>query len=146
MKITTLCSNGGTYSLTKLATYEIQNEHVLCQILHFGSTTLPHLMSLLHHACVLELVLEEEQIVCGRHCNNIFRRVPRCMQNLFIEIKTVHTNLILLAFPSCTYLHKIMVIKQTFLKREGCGQTYFNDICSSNLVYRKNLISLLINI
>jgi len=65
-----------------------------------------YLMNLLHHACVLELVLEEEQIVCGCYCNDILRGVPRCMQNLFIKVEAVHSDLILLAFPSCTHLHK----------------------------------------
>lgn len=114
-KITTLYVNGGNHSIRQLATHDVQSEQDSRAILHFGSSMLPYLMSLLRHACVLELVLEEEQIVCGRHRDNIFCGVPRCMQNLFIEVKAVHTDLILLAFPPCTHLHKILA-KQKFLK------------------------------
>jgi hypothetical protein len=56
---------------------------------------------------MLELVLEEEQIVCSCHCNDILCGVPRCMQNLFIEVKAVDTDFILLAFASCTNLQII---------------------------------------
>jgi len=65
-------------------------------------------MSLLHHTWMLELVLEEEQIVCGCHCYDILCGVPRCMQNLFIEVKAVDTDFILLAFASCTNLQIII--------------------------------------
>jgi hypothetical protein len=66
-----------------------------------------YLMSLLHHACMLELVLEEEQVVCGCYCNDILCRVPCCVQNLFIEVKAVNADLVLLTFSSCTNLCKI---------------------------------------
>jgi hypothetical protein len=96
-------------------------------------------MSLLHYACVLELVLEEEQIVCGCYSNYIFCRVPRCVEDFFIEVEAVHTDLILLAFPPRTHLNKITV-KQTFLwqqcycygvgaQSDPCTETIFDLLC-----------------
>jgi hypothetical protein len=57
---------------------------------------------------MLDLVLEEEQIVCGGYCNDVLCRVPCCVQNLLIEIEAVHADLVFLAFSSRTNLHKII--------------------------------------
>lgn len=78
-----------SYNLLRLSCVQLITLHII-------------LMSLLHHTWMLELVLEEEQIVCGCHCYDILCGVPRCMQNLFIEVKAVDTDFILLAFASCT--------------------------------------------
>lgn len=53
---------------------------------------------------MLELVLKEEQVVGRRHSDDVLVRVPRRVQDLPVEVKTVHTDLLLLLFASREHL------------------------------------------
>ena len=53
---------------------------------------------------MLELILKQKEIICSRHRNDIFSGMPCGMQDLLIEVQTVHTNLILLTFTTGTDL------------------------------------------
>jgi len=48
----------------------------------------------------LELVLQEEKVVSGSNCDDIFCRVPCCMEDLLLEVKAVHEYLILFALAT----------------------------------------------
>lgn len=55
-------------------------------------------------ACFLvDFVLEYVQVVGGSHGNNVVGRMPGRVQNLLIEVQTVHTDLVLLPLPSWTH-------------------------------------------
>lgn len=67
-----------------------------CKHLIFDTTYL--------HVNVLELILEQEEIICGSNRNNIFGGVPCSMQYLLVKVQTIHANLILLTFTTGTDL------------------------------------------
>ena len=52
----------------------------------------------------LELVLQEEKIVRGGNCDDIFCRMPCGMEDLFVEIQAVNENLILFTFTTRAHL------------------------------------------
>ena len=60
---------------------------------------------------MLEFILEQKEIICGRDRNNVFGGMPRGVQNLLIKVQTVHTNLILLTFSTGTDLQ---LMKKSF--------------------------------
>lgn len=49
---------------------------------------------------LLELILKYKQIVCGGDGNDVLLWMPGGMQNLFVEIEAVHTDLVLLSFAT----------------------------------------------
>jgi len=56
---------------------------------------------------LLELVLEQEKVVGGCNCDHIFRRVPGRVKNLFVKVKAVDVNLVLLALSSGAHLSRL---------------------------------------
>lgn len=46
----------------------------------------------------LELVLEDEQVVGGRHRDDALVRVPRRVEYLLVEVQAVYANLVLQLF------------------------------------------------
>jgi len=55
---------------------------------------------------VLVILLEEEEIVCGRHGDNILLWMPGSVEDLLVEIETVHRDLVLFPLPTRTYLSR----------------------------------------
>lgn len=49
---------------------------------------------------LVDFVLEYVQVVGGGHRNDVVSGVPRRVQNLLIEVQTVHTDLVLLPLPA----------------------------------------------
>ena len=53
-----------------------------------------------HSPSVLKFVLIDVKIVGGGHSNDILVRVPRSVQNLFVEIEAVNADFVLLPLSS----------------------------------------------
>ena len=58
----------------------------------------------------LELVLQEEEVVGGGDCDDIFCWVPGSVQDLLVEVQAVDVDLILLALAARAHL-KVIVLK-----------------------------------
>lgn len=58
-------------------------------------------------ASLVDFVLEYVQVVGGSHGDNVLRRVPGRVQDLLIEVQTVHTNLVLLSLTACTHFPRL---------------------------------------
>lgn len=52
---------------------------------------------------LVDFVLEYIQVIGGSHSNNVVVGVPSRVQNLLIEVQTIHTDLVLLPLPAWTH-------------------------------------------
>lgn len=60
--------------------------------------------TVLTFASLVDFVLEYVQVIGGSHGNDIVRGVPGRVQDLLVEVQTVHTDLIFLPLTPCTHL------------------------------------------
>ena len=54
---------------------------------------------------LLVILLEEEEIVGGGHRDDVLLRVPGGVQDLLVEVQTVHGDLVLLPLAPGAHLH-----------------------------------------
>ena len=52
---------------------------------------------------MLVLALKQVQVVCGGYRNDVFLRVPRCVEDFLVEVQAVYTNFVL--FPLAPSAH-----------------------------------------
>jgi len=53
---------------------------------------------------LVDLVLEDVEVVGGRHGDDVLVRVPRGVKDLLAEVQAVHADLVLAALPTDTHL------------------------------------------
>lgn len=56
---------------------------------------------------LVQFILKNVQIVGGGYGDDVVQRMPGCVDNLFAEVQTVHTDFILFALPTCAYFARL---------------------------------------
>lgn len=65
---------------------------------------------------LIHLVLEYVEVVCGRHSDDVVLGVPGGVEDLLVEVQTVHADFVLLAFATrrhlagFKYLHGLAIL------------------------------------
>lgn len=56
---------------------------------------------------LVQFILKNVQIVGGGYGDDVVQRMPGCVDNLFTEVQTVDTDLVLFALPTCAYFPRL---------------------------------------
>ena len=68
-------------------------------------------LSYLNESWLLELVLQEEEVVCGCHGDYILRGMPCCVEDFLIKVQAVDKDLIFFALATGAHLENIPKIR-----------------------------------
>lgn len=78
---------------------------------------------------LVHFILEYVEVVGGCHSDDVVLRVPGCVQDLLVEVQTVHADLVLLAFPARTHLPGLQHL-QRLAVLTGCLQGHVSVLAT----------------
>ena len=53
---------------------------------------------------MLIVLLEQKEIICGGHCDDVLLRMPGSVQDLLVEVQTVNRDFVFLSLAARTHL------------------------------------------